>query len=264
MFGWFRPRCPCDPAAKRWTEERLQWLARQFGLHILLERPIILPTSEYFPDPWDGSPKAVRRMFRRVCEYMHVDPDSIELKLFNDGPKSAFAAEWTGSFAVGTWSDREDVWKKGVIRLGKGMFDRPADLVGVMAHELSHQRLLGEGRIEHDSFDNELLTDLTALFHGFGVFLANNPRKSTGQLSYWPGTRLYMPEYLSEPMLGYALAHIAWFRDEPKPAWAKPLRWAPRAVFKEGMRFLQETSDSIFRPVRLQDLRPEREDVDLQ
>lgn len=251
MFGWFRPRCPCDPAAKCWVEERLQWLAKQFGLHILLERPILLPTCAFFPDPWDGSPKAARRMFRRVCGYMNIDPESLELHLFNDGPKSLFAAEITGSFAVGTWSDREDVWKKHVIRLGKSMLDRPGDLVGVMAHELSHQLLLGECRIDADCFDNELLTDLTAVFHGFGVFLANNPRKSTGGLAYWPGTQLYMPEYLSEPMLGYAMAHIAWFRDEPKPEWAKALRWAPRAVLKEGLRFLQETADSTFQPVRL-------------
>ena len=61
MFGWFRPTCPCDPAAKRWVEGRLQWLSRQFGLHVLLERPIILPTDEFFPNPYDGSPTAVRR-----------------------------------------------------------------------------------------------------------------------------------------------------------------------------------------------------------
>lgn len=251
MFGWFQPRCPCDPVAKVWVEEHLKWLSQQFGLHILLERPIIVPTSEYFPDPWDGSTKAARRMFRRVCEYMHVDPDSIELKFFDDGPKSLLAAELSPGFAVGTWSEGADVWQKPVIRLGKSKLDRPADLVGVMAHELSHQRLLGECRIDPDRFDDELLTDLTAVFHGFGVFLANNPRKSTGQLAHWPGTKLYRPEYLSEPMLGYAMAHIAWFRDEPKPAWAKALRWAPRAVFKEGLRFLQETEDSLFKPVRL-------------
>ena len=80
MFGWFRPTCPCDPAAKRWVEESLQWLARQFGYHILLERPIILPTAEYFPDPWDGSPKAGRKMFLRVCEYMGVDPNTVDCR----------------------------------------------------------------------------------------------------------------------------------------------------------------------------------------
>jgi hypothetical protein len=82
MFGWFRPLCPCDPAAKQWVEDRLCWLSKQFGLHVLLERPIVLPTSEFFPDAWDGSTKAVRRMFRRVCSFMNVDSDSVELKFY--------------------------------------------------------------------------------------------------------------------------------------------------------------------------------------
>ena len=95
MFGWFRPVCPCDPVAKEWVEYRLEWLTHEFGLHILLERPVILPTNEFFPDPYDGSPKTVRKLFRRVCEYMGVDSDDIELKLFtdrNEDPSKGMAA----------------------------------------------------------------------------------------------------------------------------------------------------------------------------
>ena len=66
MFGWFGSICPCDSAAKSWVEDRLQWLSKQFGLHILLERPIILPTAEFFPDPWDGTPEASGRLWRAV------------------------------------------------------------------------------------------------------------------------------------------------------------------------------------------------------
>lgn len=252
MFGWFQPTCPCDPEAKAWVEARLQWLSRQFGLHILLERPIVLPTDEFFPDPYDGSLKTVRTMFRRVCGYMGVDPDDVDFKLFNDQTPASFKAlDPQSGFAAGTWQGAEESWQKDIVRIERSALDRPADLIGIMAHELAHQRLLGERRADADAFDNELLTDLTAAYHGFGVFLANNPRKSTGELDYWPGTRLRRPEYLSEPMLGYAQAHIAWFRDEHWPAWAKALRWAPRAVFKQGLRYLQATADSTFKPVRL-------------
>jgi hypothetical protein len=251
MFNWFQPVCPCDPAAKPWVEERLHWLTRQFGLHVLLEQPVVLPTEEFFPDPWDGSPKAARRMFNRVCGYMGVDPGAVELRLFDEKTTSLHALDPTLGIAAGTWSSAEQPWEPAVVRIERAGLDRPADLVGVMAHELAHQRLLGERRANPAAFDNELLTDLTAVFHGFGVFLANNPRKSTGKLSHWPGTKLHRPEYLSEPMLGYALAHIAWHRDEERPAWAKALRWAPRAVFKQGLRFLDKTADSSFKPVRL-------------
>jgi hypothetical protein len=252
MFGWFRPSCPCDPEAKRWVENRLEWLTRQFGLHILLEQPVVLPTDEFFPDAYDGSPKAVRRLFRRVCKYMQVASDSVEIKLFNHRtPPLASGSGAMLGISAGTWSGGEGPWQKGTIRIERGALDRPSDLIGTMAHELAHQRLLGEGRADVDAFDNELLTDLAAVFHGFGIFMANNPRKSTGELGHWPGTRLHRPEYLSEPMLGYALGHIAWFRDEDWPAWANHLRWTPRAVFKEGLRYLQKTADSTFRPVRL-------------
>ena len=154
-------------------------------------------------------------------------------------------------FATGTWQGRDGPWQKNVISIERSTVDRPADLIGTMAHELSHERLLGEGRADRNAFDNELLTDLTTLYHGFGAFLANNPRKSTGELSRWPGSNLYRPEYISEPMLGYALAHIAWFRDESRPVWVRSLRSTPRAVFRQGLRYLQQTGDSTFKPVRL-------------
>jgi hypothetical protein len=261
MFGWFKPTCPCDPAAKRWVEERLQWLSRQFGLHVLLEKPVVLPTPEFFPDAWDESPKAVSLLFRWVCQYMQVDPDRVEIQVYADRtPGWKTVLDPMAGFAAGTWQGAEGPWQKGVIRIERSTLDRPSDLIGTMAHELAHQRLLGERRADPGAFDNELLTDLTAVFHGFGIFLANNPRKSTGELGRWPGTKLYRPEYLSEPMLAYALAHIAWFRNEDRPAWARHLRWTPHSVFKEGLRYLQKTQDSTFKPVRLRLVQEEDED----
>jgi len=252
MFGLFRPVCPCDPAAKRWVELRLQWLSREFGLHMLLERPVILPTDQFFPDPYDGSPKTVERLFRRVCRYMEVDARDVDIELFTDDtPGTIVNFDPSAGFAAGTWQGGDGPWMKGVVRIERSALDRPANLIGTMAHELAHQRLLGERRADASAFDNELLTDLTAVFHGFGVFLANNPRKSTGKLSHWPGTELRRPEYLSENMLGYAMAHIAWHRDEPRPAWAKALRWAPRAVFRQGLHYLYKIGDSAFKPVRV-------------
>ena len=49
MFGWFRPTCPVDVATKRWIEERLNWLAREFPTNVFTEKPLILPTAEFFP-----------------------------------------------------------------------------------------------------------------------------------------------------------------------------------------------------------------------
>jgi hypothetical protein len=93
MFGLFTPTCPCDRVAKRWVEGRLRWLTEQFGLPILLEWPVILPTPNFFPDPWDGTEKGVRAMFRRVCDFMRVERDSVHLEFFDD-TRSAARARW--------------------------------------------------------------------------------------------------------------------------------------------------------------------------
>ena len=252
MFGWFRPICPCDAEAKKWIEDSFQWLARQFGLHILLEKNIILPTAEFFPDPWDGSDKAVRQLFDRLCSYMDIDRDDVKMKLIHDRAGLGLAAlDPSRGAAAATWSKGEESYSKGIIRIERAAIGHRDDLIGIIAHELSHQRLLGEGRYRCDKFDNELLTDLTAIYFGFGVFLANNRNKSTGELGRWPGTKLFRPEYLSEPMMGYALAHLAWFRDEHRPPWSKHLRSVPYAVFKQGLNYLEKTGDSTFKPIRM-------------
>ena len=84
MFNLFRPTCPCDPAAKAWVEERLQWLVEEFDDTTFHGRQVVRPTPEFFPDPYDGSMKAVRTLFDRVCGYMDVVPALVALKFVNE------------------------------------------------------------------------------------------------------------------------------------------------------------------------------------
>jgi hypothetical protein len=67
-------------------------------------------------------------------------------------------------------------------------------------------------------------------------------------LKKWPDSELNRPEYMSPPMFGYALAHLAWHRKEEWPDWASYLNWSVRGEFKQSLRYLQKTGDSWFRP----------------
>jgi len=51
-------------------------------------------------------------------------------------------------------------------------------------------------------------------------------------------------------MYGYALAHVAWFRGEEMPAWARHLHWSARPDFNRAVRFLFRTGESAFKPAR--------------
>jgi hypothetical protein len=85
MFGWSTPKCPVDPYAKAWIEERLLWLEEQFENNVFNgKKPQVLPLREFFPDPYDGSEESVRALLDRTCEYMGVDPGVVEMELVSD------------------------------------------------------------------------------------------------------------------------------------------------------------------------------------
>lgn len=248
MFGWFAPQCPVDDAAKRWIEDRLHWLSDQFGRDVFTRRAVILPTNDFFPDPVDGSVESVRNLLNQVCGYMDVDPERVELEIFTDKSQLWLVNDDGKYLPTGPAGLYEEGDHKTVIHIERSGINDLHNLVGTMAHELAHLRLMGEGRVTGEEYDNELLTDLTAAFHGFGIFLGNSPRNWESKYDLWPGTSLKRPEYMSLHMYAYVLAHCAWFRGQSRPDWYPFLSFDLKACFKQGVRYLMKTSDSTFSP----------------
>jgi len=247
MFGWlFGSSCPLDPIAKNWVETSLLWMRDEFGADDLYGGPIVLPTPEFFPDPYDGSRQAVRVVFDRVCDYMGVEQGLIHLNFLKPSTNPLFLVN-DGGEAVPT--EAAGLYEGAVIRINESEMTDPMSLVGTLAHELAHQRLLGEGRIDPDVYDNELLTDLTVAFKGLGIFLANVPRHWDGNYTFWPGTEVRKPDYMTGAMFGYALALIAWIRGDDRPTWQKYVHSGVRSELRQALRFLLKTGDAKLRPI---------------
>jgi hypothetical protein len=248
MFGWFKPCCPCDVHAKAWIEERLHWLHDEFPDNVYNGRRMILPLKQFFPDPYDESPRSVRTLFDRVCDYMEVDPHTVDMEIVDDLKENFWLSNETGDLipqAAGTFTIEDD----GIhVRIDRTGLHDPMSLVGTMAHELAHARLLGERRYLAEYYDNELLTDLTVVYLGLGIFLANSPRHYRSIDGQWPNTQAVRPEYMTPPMFGWAMAHVAWHNNEQWPAWARHLKIGPRGDLKQGLRYLWTTEDSTFKP----------------
>lgn len=249
MFGWFsKPRCPCYPQAKQWVEERLDWIRAGFNATIFGGRPLIYPTDDFFPEDYDHSQEAARVLLRRVCGFIGVPYEATILRVTRES-KRLWLVNHAGQYlphAAGTF--QSGYGGKYVITVDHDQLADPSDLIGTFAHEMAHARLIGEGRIPPRTYDNELLTDLTAFSLGFALFLSNSPRNWESQNSRWPGTSLLRPEYMTPPMYGYALAHLAWFEGERKPGWTKYLGSASRADFTQAVRFLFDTGETRFWP----------------
>jgi hypothetical protein len=233
----FRPRCPVDPTTRGWINRRWKWLMDEFGSDFMIDAPTILPTHEFFPDRYDADEKSVTRLVHRVCDYMHVSSDLIDLEFFSEQNRPAFVDE-SGQPIAGT-AGLFQPGRRFTIHLERSQFHNPMLLVGTIAHELAHARTLGENRCFRGEYDNELLTDLTVVFHGLGIFLANHPRHWQSDADTWPGTDIFKPEYMTTPMYAYALALRCWLREELMPKWKRHLNFGVRTEFKSALKFLR-------------------------
>lgn len=230
MLNWFKPKCPLSEDDKLWVESRLSWMANQFGLRSMLRRKIVLPTKEDFPEPFDGSEASARTLFRRICEYMGVNPCKVHLSVFDDPVQ-----DLTGQGAAGTYS-----WKE--IRLSRAGLGDQSGLAATIAHELGHYLLLEKSDASLQDPYHEEMTDLATVFFGMGIVSANARMRTFAR--GWQ-TRGYLPT----SHYGHALATLAWARNERPPDWLRHLQPNPRGACKRSLKYFEKTSDCVFLPV---------------
>lgn len=247
---WFRPTCPVPSEPKAWIEDRMSWLANQRGLDPFKTCPVILPTEEFFPDPYDGSDEAVRALLDRVCGYMGIDPATVLMDMYSEARHIELAPGFNvtteGVTSAGLYSKRAD---KTVVALEQDQREYPLSLVATIAHELCHAYLLGGWLVSPEEPDHEPLTDLATVCFGLGILTANAAiRESHWSRGGWCGWSVGRHGYLGENELAYALAVYAWARGERKPPWARHLRLNARSYLKQSLRYIWETGDCHFKP----------------
>ncbi|HEY6276233.1 MAG TPA: hypothetical protein VIX86_07860 [Streptosporangiaceae bacterium] len=244
----FGHECPVEDRERDWIQDNLEWFRGQFG-DGPLSAPVILPTSEYFPPPYSGSDEDVRGAVRRVAGYMGVQAEvGVEFSDDLDHGESLQRLVPMGISQVRGAAGEYTASASGspVITIDRANTGAPARLLAVIAHELGHVRLLGEGRVPADRKDQEPLTDLLTIYLGMGIFSANAAFDFSRLPGYsgfqrvggWQAQQL---GYLTEQMFGYGLACFASMRGEPDPGWARYLDTNPRVYLKHGLRYLSHS-----------------------
>lgn len=239
MFGWFdrKSECPVRPQVRAWLESRASWIAREFGVERIRRMPVVLPSESFFPDEYDGSKEDVRKLFERVCEHLAIDPARVDLRFYRVGDRRALSALDGWAWAAGLYQDQDG---RAVVQIEESQFREPLSLVATFAHELAHVLLLGENRLRKEEEDGERVTDLLAVFLGFGIFIANSASKSNVFLGLVEGRESARLGYLSDTELAYALAIVAWLHYEGKPPWSSLLRPYVREPMLEAICWLAE------------------------
>lgn len=246
MFG-FRPKLPVSEDERNWIDGGFARLKTMLGAKRMLGCNVVEPTDQFFPDPWDGSREALDGLFRRVCEYMHVDPNRVDLEIIPDSteieelsPVYTLRSNQPAPAGVHFGQTRD---AKPLIGIRQSLLKDPLTVVATAAHELGHVILLDDGHIARDVEDMEPMTDLVTVYLGLGIFTANACCRFTkyrdDRYEGWSSSR---HGYLSEEIYGYALALFARERGETSPRWAAHLATNVQTYFRRSTAWLEANS----------------------
>lgn len=219
----------------------------QFGQEKLENMKTMLPDQEHFPVQLDGTEQMAYSLLNIVAPQMDVDPAGITLHFYNEqlmefGSEVGFTLfgqqyEDENYSAGQYWGMDED--GKYFIAIELGQLKKPENLVAVLAHEIAHIKLLGEGRIEEN---DEHLTDLVTVFFGLGIFNANASFRFQADFEKWSYNK---QGYLQQQEWGYALALYAYIQKVEKPDWIKFLTPNIQSDFKKSETFIYDNTDKV-------------------
>ncbi len=245
MFG-FKPKLPIVEEERLWVDEGFLRLSRMLGSSRMHNAKVVLPTDEFFPDPWGQSESALNALFRRVCGYMDVNPNKVELTVIPDASEliralPVYSVKGDNGPAGLHYGGNDE--ERPLVAVRQSLLEDPLAVVATLAHELGHVILIDGGHLQRDAEDMEPLTDLVTVYLGLGIFTANasrNFRKFQDDRSEgWSMSRL---GYLPETVFGYALARFAKERGEEHPEWDRYLSTNLKAWFRRSAEWLRASS----------------------
>ena len=217
MFWKKKPKLPITEEDQQWVEQSLTFLRNSIGEKSLLSVTTVTPTPSFFDRDFDTTEEDAHFILERCMQLMFIE-DTIQLEFFSE--KFTFClvcqnvlsttADIYGRSkgAAGTYQKNESFT---TIRLEKELLKDPNKLIATMSHELAHHKLLGENRIH---YNDEYLTDLTAIAFGFGIFLGNSRFQFQSGLGSGFGWQMSSQGYLPEPLIAYSMATLSLKKNE--------------------------------------------------
>jgi hypothetical protein len=211
-----------DPETADWISDNLLWLFKHFHRHAATPaRGFILPKTGFFPTEGQTGHDLAERIFEQAKLYCGLSGDTILLTTHEDDdetfPSGVGMASQPRKSAAGLyWAG--DMDNAPTVSYSASLLHEPGTFIATLAHELAHH-VLARGAAEPapcDDDEEEFLTDLTAVFMGYGVFLARARfvHWSVHDLGGgWSGSGWRQLGYLPEQDLLYASAMLACVLD---------------------------------------------------
>lgn len=235
-MGWFTK---IDAADLDWQVQHWAWLIgvlkNRFDLTNLR---LITPTESDFPVSGGPVEERALAIFQCVQKHFGMEKWPCRLEPFEEatdivrGVVPVLARPDSSNGAAGLFQVTES--REVIIRYKANQLDDPTVFIATLAHELSHYVLATVKEAPPSGWaSHEPITDLTAVFFGFGIFLANSSFRfkqwQDGQYQGWSANR---QGYLSETALSLALSLFCTSKNISSQTVAGFLTTNPRHYFK--------------------------------
>ncbi len=211
MFGLFKAKCPLHQDEWQWMLAGIKWLESEFphdNNHVSAGL-LVLPLEQNFP-AYSASHEYAEQAFTRVKELADMSDWPTILQMQEDDDKrhiasSAFSGQYQWTDALGTFSIIQDEQSNPVAQITyhPRQLENPEAFVATMAHELGHYLMSASATCPPGGWElHELATDLTAVWMGFGIFMANSAKSFEGFSDHdRAGRQSQMSGYLNENIL---------------------------------------------------------------
>ena len=246
MFWKKKNKLPVTLEDKNWVDDNINWLRNELSEEHFLSIETVTPTEKYFSENYNDAEKNAEYFLSQVMQLMDIKDLEVELIFFSDdnfvemddGRVLTTNENEEGSYqsALGIYEMNEKGFK---IYIERKQLKDPMSLIATISHELSHEILLGENRIDEN---DEYLTDLTAIVYGFGIFLGNTKfnfkQYSNNGFFGWQSSK---QGYLPEQVIAYAMAKLSFEREE-EVSYSKYLNKSMKEYFDKSIKWLHENN----------------------
>jgi hypothetical protein len=235
------------------AEPQLRWLLRHTATLLELGaepvRGLVLPSGEFFPDLFDGSPKSVAALMTRIQEHAGLANLKVDLTIVTpEGEAQTVSCSSGACGGPGKLDVRLDrVARRDdgayTVTIAAGEIKSPVVLTTSMVRAVSSMFLTElDGYEGVLASDREPFTDLAGVLLGFGVLLANGSyiyMKGCSGVSVHSATKMKVDE------ITVALGVFCRLFDVPERAAAKHLEVTPAEHFDEGYAWASSNASVV-------------------
>ena len=226
-----------DPQRVDWLFAHFHWLMANFGGHesFLRSYHFVMANENDFPSISLSTANNIERIFRAVMKHMGIGNWDVDLvPIGGDYDRDEFeidhseiSMEYSADGVAGYF--HLDSLGKATVGYGPHLASDFMALISVLSHEAAHYLLTKTITVMPGGWkDLEPVTDLTAIFTGFGLFQANT---ASVIQHYSEGHSASTSGYLPESGRAYALAIFSELSLLDPKFVAKSLRPNPRASY---------------------------------